>query len=672
MFRDLWLQLASLKVKKSSCRRPWRLAVECLEDRLTPSTYLVINSSDNLQPGSLRWAIGQANGDPGSTVEITPQVTGPINLNGELSILTDMTIENDSGAAVAIHQQASNSRVFHILGSTTQTVTLSGGGASASLIVSGGSVQRGKGGGILVDNLSATLNLNYVLVTGNTTAHGQGGGIYSMGSVTLNASIVSGNSADLGGGGIGVNMGTVTLNGGSSVDHNQAPHGTGGGIAVTEGSVFVNDGSHVDHNSASDVGGIVVGKAMTPTTTAVSVSGGSTVSFNSSSAGEHQNPRNLGGGGIAVVTDGDVSIDDSQVSDNHTVGMYSGGIVVGLGNVSVTNGSQIDRNRNNGPGGGIAANFLGTVTVDGGSEVNDNTGAAIGGGIVNFSGPGGGVTISGGSHVHHNILTNAETIGRAIATFLAAIYVKTSFDDFAVASGGPGGAAMIAGLVELDQTLRQVAPSIREAAHQIGHPLGTLVAGGGIGVLAAPVSVTEGSDVSGNYSGLNVLGNRHLIGLAGGIFQVLGTVTIDQGHVDDNRAPSGDGGGVWLRVRSLTISNDSTVNGNLAGKNGGGIWNRGIVTILSSTVSDNIARGKGGGLYYKSHRPSTIQNSTFDGNHAKFGGGIATQGNLTITQTTISNNVATRKGGGIFWDGGRLTLSDVAFTNNSPDNVFRG
>ena len=56
--------------------------------------------------------------------------------------------------------------------------------------------------------------------------------------------------------------------------------------------------------------------------------------------------------------------------------MYSGGILVTLGNVRVTNGSQINGTRTKGPGGGIAANFLGSVIVTGRSQVNDNTGAA--------------------------------------------------------------------------------------------------------------------------------------------------------------------------------------------------------------------------------------------------------------------------------------------------------
>src|SRR6185295_16306529 len=98
--------------------------------------------------------------------------------------------------------------------------------------------------------------------------------------------------------------------------------------------------------------------------------------------------------------------------------MYSGGIVVGLGSITVTNWSQVDGNSNNGPGGGIAANFGGSVTVSNNSEVNGNTGAALGGGIVNFAGPRGGINITSGSEVDDNTLTNGETIGRVFLVFV--------------------------------------------------------------------------------------------------------------------------------------------------------------------------------------------------------------------------------------------------------------
>src|SRR5262249_38215004 len=165
-------------------------------------------------------------------------------------------------------------------------------------------------------------------------------------------------------------------------------------------------------------GGIRVGGVELGSIDAVRVIGDSTVNGNSSTARVHPRVGDFGGGGIAVESTGNVYVSASHVSDNQTVGMYSGGIGVSLGSVTVTDGSQITGNTNRGPGGGIAANFGGKVTVSGGSQVSGNTGAAIGGGIVNFSGPLGSVTVTGGSQVDNNILTNEETIGQVIVVFL--------------------------------------------------------------------------------------------------------------------------------------------------------------------------------------------------------------------------------------------------------------
>src|SRR4051794_6545161 len=83
--------------------RDIRLSLDTLEDRVTPSTFLVTNASDpphKLVSGSLRWAISQANlpRNQGSTVEITTAVKGPIALHaGELTLRSSVTIENASG-----------------------------------------------------------------------------------------------------------------------------------------------------------------------------------------------------------------------------------------------------------------------------------------------------------------------------------------------------------------------------------------------------------------------------------------------------------------------------------------------------------------------------------------------------------------------------------------------
>ena len=334
------------------------------------------------------------------------------------------------------------------------------------------------------------------------------------------------------------------------------------------------------------------------------------------------------------------------MNGNETVGMYNGGIVVGFGDVTVTNGSQVNGNSNNGPGGGIAANFGGKVSVSGGSQVNDNTGAAIGGGIVNFSGPLGSVEITGGSQVNGNSLTNGETLGRAIVTFLTFASHQTSFHDFAIAIGGDGGVAMLEGLERVDEAVRDARGPLIDAVRRISHPLGVLVAGGGIGTLLAPICIADGSQVNGNFSGENVLpGNQHIVGLAGGIFHVVGgEVKIDQSQVDDNQAPNGDGGGIWLGDGTLTVKN-------------------------SSSVSGNTAAGAGGGLFNSSESIGTVLDSIFQGNQAEFGGGMANEGTLTVCESILADNTAMEEGGGIFCDGGELILDDVVFDNNSPDDV---
>ncbi len=728
---DRWLNPQPRKPGRSGsnsqrrrARPTFRANLESLEDRLNlSSVFQVTNASDQMTPGSLRYEIAQANlpDHQGSTVLITSKVSGPIDLvNGELDIRASMKIVNKSGAPVEIHQETSAARVFHVTGLKSFQVNITG-AAGEEITIDGGSVQGANGGGILVDAAISQLTLSHVDVLRNRAADrqgtgGNGGGIYSAGFVTLDhsvigtmqapntatqlggglwtakgatltASTVEGNEAAAGGGGVAVNDGILTVSAGSSVNNNAASLGTGGGISVTTGSVYVSGHSHVDGNSAKDVGGILVGNVINNSiprlAMAASVTGGSTVNGNSSTAGQQQNPNNLGGGGIAVVSFGNILVDASQVSNNATVGMYSGGILVGIGNVTVTNGSQVNGNSNNGPGGGIAANFGGNVTVTNRSQVNGNTGSALGGGIVNFSGPlKGAVNISNGSQVNGNTLTNGETIGRVVAVFASVALSSSCFEDFAVTAGGAGGAAMIAALKQVDAARQQTAGLLQSATRTLSHPLGELVAGGGISTLLAPTSITGGSQVSANFCGKNILGDNHqVIGLAGGIFNILGRVTVDQSGVNDNQAPNGDGGGIWLGSGALSVSGRSSISGNAAGDDGGGIWNAGRLELHDSTVSSNTAGGLGGGLFNASSGVAAVwtqmvvflassqpQRSTFQNNQAQSGGGMANAGTLTIAHSSLLNNVAASQGGGIY-NTGTLHQDHVIFVGNTPDNV---
>ena len=142
-------RLASLGIRP----RAIRLSLDVLEDRITPSTFLVTNALDprgTLVRGSLRWGVAQANlpRNQGSTVAITPAMQNSITLRaGEISIRSSLTIENESGHPSTIQQRSPNSRVFQIVNNPrTTAATISGLGATSTLTLTGGHVRNGNGG----------------------------------------------------------------------------------------------------------------------------------------------------------------------------------------------------------------------------------------------------------------------------------------------------------------------------------------------------------------------------------------------------------------------------------------------------------------------------------------------------------------------------------------------
>ena len=123
---------------------------------------------------------------------------------------------------------------------------------------------------------------------------------------------------------------------------------------------------------------------------------------------------------------------------------------------------------------------------------------------------------------------------------------------------------------------------------------------------------------------------------------------------------------------TVTISGLTIRHGRVTGF-GGGIHNSGTLTLTNSTVSDNIARdpfgGNGGGIFNGS-APLALTNSTVSGNTATLqGGGIFSNGTLTITNSTISGNSANESGGGALGDaGGTVTVSNTTISNNTASS----
>jgi hypothetical protein len=615
--------------------------MEALEDRIALATFFVVNALDGPgsgPAGSLRSAITQATQSGGGTnrVVITSRVTTPIDLTaGEISIASSLAIENRAGHEVVIRQDEPGERVFEIESGASK-VTISGGNRQTPITLEGGSLTNSNGGGILVSG-TTNLTLTFVRVASNTVSNGDGGGIYAQG-------------------------GTITLVG-SSVTQNLAPEGFGGGIYLLKGSVILRDGSHVDGNSALNIGGIGVNSGPGVFQDAVRLLGGSTASRNSSTSTVDLSAGDFGGGGIAVQGTGSVFVSGSQVSDNHTNGMYSGGILVTLGNVRVTNGSQIDRNTNQGPGGGIAANFLGSVVVTGHSQVNQNTGAALGGGIVDFATGAQTVSIERGSQVSNNNLTNAESLGGAILVFLQLIAGSIGSDYQSLTGLTPQQSADLIGQVESEiASAHGVDPSTIA---------GRVVAGGGIGtLLGARVQIEGGSGVNGNYAG-RMATTAVPVGIGGGVVAFLSRVDVDRGTVSNNTSTE-DGGGIWarrdVRITHGTLSQNNAL-GQTLGALGGGLFlgspSRDSL-IENSKVQDNGSEF-GGGVFNLG--TLTVRHALISGNRAtEKGGGIANSGQLTLVRGTVTFNRATVSGGGIS-NQGQLTVRHSRIVANTPDNI---
>ena len=155
----------------------------------------------------------------------------------------------------------------------------------------------------------------------------------------------------------------------------------------------------------------------------------------------------------------------------------------------------------------------------------------------------------------------------------------------------------------------------------------------------------------------------------GGIFNT-GTLAIGQSTFSGN-STQGNGGAIDIITGSATISS-SLIDGNSAVASGGGLAiNAGgaqpvTVSITDSTLSGNSATGTlvngsatgglGGGLF--NFGRLSITRSILSGNMANIGGGIYNNGippgsllagQLTVTDSTLSNNTATSfDGGGAF------------------------
>ena len=209
--------------------------------------------------------------------------------------------------------------------------------------------------------------------------------------------------------------------------------------------------------------------------------------------------------------------------------------------------------------------------------------------------------------------------------------------------------------------------TMKENVKIIGNQTGA--SGGGIYTGADCVLTMESCTVSDNTASIN----------GGGIF-AQGTLTLTSCTVSDNRANS-IGGGAYL-AGTVNIKGASTIAHNAADESGGGIYAAsGSLTLENATIGgeqsydgtdlDKTKGNKakdGGGIYAQA--ALTMKNCTVSYNTAETsgissadGGGIYAQGKLAMTVCTVKSNMA-KTGGGIKKDNDEFTMTNCTLTNN--------
>ncbi|MBO9998673.1 MAG: tandem-95 repeat protein [Cyanobacteria bacterium SID2] len=204
------------------------------------------------------------------------------------------------------------------------------------------------------------------------------------------------------------------------------------------------------------------------------------------------------------------------------------------------------------------------------------------------------------------------------------------------------------------------------------------ILGGGIGSYLGSLTVSNSTIASNTAS------------FGAGIDNIGGRVTIDSSSIENNQTDNGVGGGIrntsnfgYYSKADLTVTN-STISGNTA-TIGGGIWNysygseRTSASITDSTIEDNSSTSGPGGGIYNYRADLSLTNTTISNNTAATdGGGISrNDGNLTLINSTVTQNTALGNyGGGINSDGNRdyeqINVIESTISNNSSANFGGG
>ena len=762
---------AQKRMSGSTSDNSRRLNFELLEDRrllaITVDTVLdVVDVNDGVI--SLREAIATANTTAGAEViDFAPALTATsaatiLLTHGELAITAGVTINGPGASRLKIDASGNDptpttnngdgSRVFNIDDGSAAFLEVS----LVGLTVTGGD-SSGNGGGVRsLENLTmtdSTINDNNselggvysdggsLRIIGSKISNNRGGGVWASSTLAISTSTISGNSSSPNAGGVYSRSSLELI--ASTIDSNT---GSQAGGILSKGALTIVGSTLRANQSTRDGGGIRVSNA----TGQVARIAHSTIAFNWADATDVAG--NFYGGGVFAdpASLGSIELDHALVANNTRIGStyrddLSGAVQVRYsligdkalsavtdlgGNIIGTNTSPVDAKL-----GGFSNNGGPTNTYQ---LLADSP--AIDAGDMSLTAGGGGTPLTDQRGVPFDRIfdCNFDGIGRIDIGAVERQWDSFVVDTLADESDGD----YSAGDLSLREATELMNASVREGRITFSEALfgGTIVLTLGELTIANDATIVGPAnnlitiDASGNdptptvnngdgsrvfaiissspnildvvIDGLTLTGGDAAvaggaIGTNGGVLSS-GSLTVANCTISGNSALQ-RGGGVYvadsqtLSIRSSVITGnaakfgggvrggrtyvvDSTVSANTA-QTGGGIFVRGVLTMSGSTIADNIVSDVGGGIFYDEEPgvsivfPSSIELSVISGNTARMGGGLYTGDFIPILKSTFTNNAATADGGAICFKGSASSSVDDLLINKcviSQNQALRG
>lgn len=471
-------------------------------------------------------------GDMSGTYDSLKQATDAINLDGGITYTITLMADDDTMTTTAtinlgksITLKSTGSSPFAI----KKTVNGRHINNNGKLIIENITLDsNGFIGGIMVSQGELTMNegasvINGVL-TGSSDPLGGGIGLFES-RFTMNGGLIENNSARRGG---GVDVGTSStfeMNGGTIKGNRATQHG-GGGIGIyVLGTFIMNDGEITENVSSTYGGGAYAAQA-----THVSTEPNDWCKIIINNGDIHNNEANYGGG-LAAQYNGNITMHDGAVYDNHATS-YGGGVLV---NNSIYENEGVFFDLKNG-------------------SIYGNTTDGYGGGILVMDNSSG--------------YTSTVTIGEATGNTIPLIYSNSS------ELHGGGGIMLVSNY------------SGSYAKIHNGHIYDNHAnngTGGGIALHGGSHLTIHNATIGGDGSDE---GNTAIRG--GGIGTFVGTseTTIEKVTIENNEAII-NGGGIYLeKVPTLEILDDTSIISNTAGNEGGAIYTADFTDYMNLISSD--------------------------------------------------------------------------------------